>query len=224
MKAISTKASVLSSILLLLMVGSSASQTLGQITQNSDGRYFDHVINRRGESRISVFTGIPVIASTEYAFGISRRVTVGVFGGFTPFEEAIGIRVRTVIYEHRKSFRVYYCTPVIFYPQTRKSDSDPWFLIRPNINFEWMPKSNLRYKVGASVIGSSSYEDLFGDPSKSRHSPEIYTAVHAGISLPVALRMSFQAELSYVMKGIHTTSEFYGGPPIILMTGISFTF
>lgn len=185
---------------------------------------FDHVINQKGESRVSFFTGLPVVASTEFAYGISNRLTAGVFFGYTPFEEAIGIRVRTVLYEQTESFRIYYCTPVIYYPQTRRLNPDPWFLTRPNINFEWMKTPRLRYKFGGSIIASSSQEDLFGDPSKSRHSPGLWTAVHGGISTRMGSGLSFQAELSYVMKGLQTIDSFFGGPPFILMTGFSYTF
>lgn len=78
---------------------------------------FDHVINSRGESRISLFTGIPVIGSTEYAYGLSDRLTVGVLGGTTPAEEAIGVRFRTVLYERPDSYR---CISVRPLSTTRK--------------------------------------------------------------------------------------------------------
>lgn len=187
-------------------------------------REFDHVINRRGESRLSVFTGIPVVASTEYAVGISGRLTVGVFGGFTPVEEAVGIRVRTVLYQRDESYRVYFCTPIIFYPQTRRLNPDPWFVTRPNINFEWLSNSNLRYKVGASLVAGASHHNIFGDPSKSKHSPGLWTAVHGGLSTPVSSNMTFQAELSYVTRGFKTVSHFLESPPVILMIGVSTTF
>lgn len=185
---------------------------------------FDHVINRGGEVRISLLGGIPIVGSTEFAYGISDRFTFGVLGGFTPFEEAVGIRMRTVLYREVESFRIYYCTPVILYPQTRRVDPDPWFIIRPNINFEWMKGSNFRYKLGGSIIGSSSYHDLFGDKSRARHPQEIWTAVHAGLSLPLGKALSFQAEISYITKGIQPVNDFFGGPPFILITGLSHTF
>ncbi|MDR8390881.1 hypothetical protein NC796_07020 [Aliifodinibius sp. S!AR15-10] len=185
---------------------------------------FDHVINMRGESRLSLFTGLPVIGSSEYAYGVSNRLTVGILGGFTPFEEAIGLRVRTVLYQSKESFRVYYCTPIIFYPQTQKPDPDPWFITRPNINFEWVKRSNFRYKIGGSIIASASAHDLWGNASESQHSPGLWSAVHAGVSLPVGANISFQTELSYVTKGFQTIDTFFGGPPFILITGISYTF
>jgi len=185
---------------------------------------FDHVINARGESRVSLLTGLPVVGSLEYAYGISDRLTGGVFVGSTPFEEAIGVRVRTVLYDNSHTFRVYFCTPVVFYPQMGRQNPDAWYLTRPNINFEWVRKSNFRYKVGGSLIGSSSHKGLFGDASQTKHDPEMWTAIHAGFSLPVGSDISFQTELSYVMKGLKTVDTFFGGPPSILITGFSYTF
>lgn len=187
---------------------------------------FDHVINRRGESRVSLLTGIPVVGTAEYAYGVSDRLTVGVFGGFTPFEEAIGIRVRTVVYQKKEAFRIYYCTPVVFYPQRNMVEPEPWWLIRPNINFEWLTKSGIRYKFGGSMIGVASHRRVFGNANsdKEQLSPELWTAVHGGFSMPVGNRLSFQAELSYITKGTDTITNFFGGPPLIAITGFSYTF
>lgn len=185
---------------------------------------FDHVINSRGESRVSLLTGIPIIGTAEYAYGVSDRLTFGVLGGFTPFEEAFGIRVRTVVYQKQESYRVYYCTPVVFYPQTNMPDAEPWWLIRPNINFEWLANSGLRYKFGGSLIGVASHQRIFGKPSNERLVPELWSAVHAGVSMPVASQLSFQSEFSYITKGIRTIDTFFGGPPILAIIGISYTF
>lgn len=187
---------------------------------------FDHVINRRGESRISLLTGIPVVGTAEYAYGLSDRLTVGVFGGFTPFEEAVGIRVRTVLYKNAAAFRIYYCTPFVFYPQTNMADAEPWWLIRPNINFEWLSKTGYRYKFGGSIIGVASHRRVFGNvnSAKEKLSPELWTAIHGGFSMPIGTRFSFQAELSYITKGTDTIADFFGGPPVIAITGLSYTF
>lgn len=187
---------------------------------------FDHVINRRAESRISLLTGIPVIGTAEYAYGVTDRLTFGVFGGYTPFEEAVGIRVRTVLHQKDAAFRIYYCNPVVFYPQRNKADPEPWWLIRPNINFEWLAKSGFRYKVGGSLIGVASHRRVFGkaNSGKEQLSPELWTAVHGGFSLPVGKQLSFQAEISYITKGVDTITTFFGGPPLIAITGFSYTF
>ncbi|NGP77950.1 hypothetical protein G3570_14975 [Balneolaceae bacterium YR4-1] len=187
---------------------------------------FDHVINRRGESRITMLTGIPIVGTAEYAYGISDRLTAGVFGGFTPFEEAVGIRVRTVLYQKKALFRVYYCTPIVFYPQRSLVDPEPWWLIRPNINFEWLVNSGFRYKFGASMIGVATHRQVFGGggTGDQQLSPELWTAIHGGFSLPVGKQLSFQTELSYITKGMGTITDFFGGPPMLAIVGFSYTF
>lgn len=212
-------------ILSLFLFPGTATAQSGVAGTSEPVRHFDHVINKKGESRISVFTGLPVVGSTEYAYGISDKLTFGVFAGFTPFEEALGIRVRTELFERAdETFRIYYCTPIIFYPQSQRADPDAWFITRPNINFEWVASSGLRYKVGGSLLAMASHRDLFGDGTGSKHPPELWTAVHVGTSMPVGRGsgLSFQAELSYITKGVKTIDSFVGGPPIILMTGFSF--
>ena len=37
----------------------------------------DHVLNYKGQSRITFATGIPHVAISEYAYGVSDRVTAG---------------------------------------------------------------------------------------------------------------------------------------------------
>ena len=208
---------------LLLPGRTSAFQLISDSPEEPDT--FDHVINRRGESRVSLLTGIPILGTTEYAYGITDHLTVGVFGGFTPFEEAVGLRVRTVLYQNTAAFRIYYCTPVVFYPQRNEADPEPWWLIRPNINIEWLANSGLRYKFGASVIGAASNRQIFGrGASNGQLSPELWTAIHGGLSLPVGKQLSFQSEFSYITKGTDTITNFFGGPPMLAIIGFSYTF
>jgi|GEM_PF-2010287 len=192
--------------------------------QNPDRywRNFDHVINNRRDSRITLATGIPFIAIGEFAYGITDRTTIGVMAGLTPAVEGYGIRVRHVIYQPIENYRIYFCTPVIYYPTL--SGGDPWWLTRPNINFEWLTKSNFRYKAGGSIIAATSNNHLFGDGSKATMSPDFWTSIHGGISVPLKGNISFQAEVSYVSKGIQPVKEFVGAPPVILVLGASYIF
>lgn len=183
---------------------------------------FDHVINGRGMSRVTFATGIPFVAVGEYAYGVTNRLTVGVLGGLTPEVEGYGVRVRSVIYQKRNHYRVYFCTPVIYYPGL--SAGDPWWLTRPNINFEWVTRSNIRYKFGISVFMAASNNSLFGDASKATLQPDYWTSAHTGMSLPIGSDFSFQTEVSYVSKGVTPIKDFIGAPPVVLVLGISYTF
>ena len=182
---------------------------------------FDHVINRKGESRITLATGIPFVGVAEYAYGVTDRFTVGVLGGVTPAVEGYGFRMRGVVYQKTDRYRVYFCTPVIYYP--RLSGGDPWWLARPNINFEWVNKHNFRYKLGGSLFLAASNNSLFGDAEKATLDPDVWSSIHAGMSVPVKGNISFQTEVSYVSKGVKPIKDFVGAPPVVLVLGLSYT-
>src|SRR5687767_14220218 len=86
---------------------------------------YHHVLNHKGQSRVTVSTGIPYIAIGEYAYGVSDRVTIGVLGGVTPSIPGFGVRARAVLYETADRFRIYFCTPVLYYPKTNGLGGDP---------------------------------------------------------------------------------------------------
>jgi hypothetical protein len=185
----------------------------------------DHVLNAKGQSRITFATGIPYIAVGEYAYGFSDRVTVGILWGLTPRVEGYGLRARAVLYEPTSDFRIYFCTPILFYPKTITLGGDAWWLARPNINFEWIAQSGIRYKTGGSLIVAASHHVLFGDPSNAKFPPGAWTAIHGGISLPISNHWMFQCETSLVMKGLQVAgSEWIGGPPVIFVMGVSYVY
>lgn len=184
---------------------------------------YDHVLNASGKGRVTVATGIPYIAIGEYAYGISDRVTVGVMTGVTPSIPGYGVRARAVLYQPRDDFRIYFCTPVLFYPRTNGLGGDPWWLTRPNINVEWTTTRGLRYKIGGSLIAAASHHTLFGNAANARFSPGLWNAVHGGISFPVGSNLTLQLESSLVMKGVRVAHSWVGGPPVILVIGTSWS-
>lgn len=181
----------------------------------------DHVLNDKGSARVTMATGIPYVAIGEYAYGFTGRITVGVLAGLTPNVEGYGIRGRAVLYEQYDGFRVYFCTPILYYPKTKALGGDPWWLTRPNINFEWMT-GGFRYKVGGSLIAASSHHSLFGNPARAKFRPGFWNAVHGGFSLPIGPAMTFECEASLVMNGLRVAgSDWVGGPPVILVFAFS---
>jgi hypothetical protein len=182
----------------------------------------DHILNQKGKGRITIATGIPYIAVGEYAYGFSDRVTIGVLAGLTPNVEGYGIRARTLLYESTKNFRVRFCSPIIYYPKTKELGGDAWWLTRPNINFEWTNASGFRYIVGGSLILAASEHSLYGNPANAKFTPGVWNAVHGGISLPVGNGIIFHTETSLVMEGVRVRKEWVGGPPVILVLGLSY--
>ena len=199
--------------------GDRESQLLLSVPDNN--RLFDHVINRKRASRFTLATGIPFVGVAEYAYGVTDRFTVGVLGGFTPAVEGYGVRLRGVVFQKTERYRVYFCTPIVYYP--RLSGGDPWWLARPNLNFEWVNKRNIRYKFGGSLFLAASNNSLFGDADKATLNPDYWSSVHAGASFPIGLSLSFQTEVSYVSKGIKPIKDFVGAPPVVLVLGFSYT-
>jgi hypothetical protein len=203
---------------LLVVLGSSA---LGGQELN---HRFDHVINENGQGRLTLATGIPYVGIVEYAYGISDRVTMGAFVGVTPNVGGVGVRTRLVVHEPREDFRIYFCTPIAFYPKTKGLGGDPWWLVRPNINFEWMTNGGFRYKVGGGLVAAASHHSVFGDASKAHFSPDVWNTVHAGISFPIGRNATFQVENSLVLNGFKVAGkDWVGGPPVILVIGTSWT-
>lgn len=182
----------------------------------------DHVFTTQGNAKITLASGIPYIGIAEYAYGVTDRFTAGVLAGLTPRVEGYGVRLRTIILQNDRSFRSYFCVPVVYYPKTKDLGGDPWWLTRPNINFEWIMESGFRYKVGGSIIAAGSHNSFFGDKAKAKFQPDYWNAVHCGTSFPVGGGIMFQAELSAVMNGLTMAGkDWVGGPPAILIIGIS---
>ena len=177
------------------------------------------MLNDQGQSRFTVATGIPYLAIGEYAYGISDRVTLGVLAGQTPSVQGYGIRARAVLYEPASDFRIYFCTPVFFYPHASIGGHGSWWLTRPNLNFEWMTPSGFRYKVGGSMIAVVSQRELTGGASEP---VRFWDAVHGGFSFPIGPRGTFQFEGSLVTRGLQVAGiDWVGGPPVILVIGTS---
>lgn len=207
---------VIPALVALFTIGIINAQTFGSRTN-------DHVFASSGGAKVTLATGIPYIGIAEYAYGFSDRATGGLLFGLTPNVEGYGIRVRFVVYQPSESFRVYYCTPILYYPKTKELGGDPWWLTRPNINFEWITENSFRYKIGASIIAAASQHSVFGNPALAKFKPGFWNAVHAGTSFPLGAGIMFQAELSMVMNGLNVAGkDWVGGPPVIMITGISY--
>ena len=206
----------------IILAGLACIASRGALTCQEITHHYDHVLNAQGASRFTIATGIPYLAVGEYAYGVSDRFTFGVLAGVTPSVKGYGIRARTVLHENGDRYRVYFCTPVLVYPRTHILGGDPWWLARPNINFEWMTSGGFRYKVGGSFIAAASQYTLFGGGSASHIAPRFWDAIHGGISLPIGPAATLQVEASLVLKGLKVAgADWVGGPPVILVLGTS---
>ncbi len=185
----------------------------------------DHVFVPGGNWLVTAATGIPYLGVAELAYGVSDRITIGALYGLTPNVEGYGIRARTILYQHLDNFRIYFCVPVIYYPKTKELGGEPWFLTRPNINFEWVTDSSFRYKFGGSIIAAASQPSLFAsERNEEGFKGGTWNAIHGGISFPLSETIMFQTELSAVLNGFTLAGkDWVGGPPVILVIGVSYT-
>lgn len=228
------KQTIRSLIVTMVLAASTQSQPLN-IHSN------DHLFPSAGRSIITVSTGVPYIGITEYAYGFSDRFSVGIMAGLTPNVEGYGFRVRAILSQPSNNFRLYFRAPLFYYPQTKDLGGEPWVLAWPVISGEWRVGSATRVSVGGGAVVASCYHSLLRHlglrkKSKSLKSSSdeddkmgfvggVWNTIHAGIAFPLSKNIMFQSEASIVMSGVKIAgSDWVGGPPVIVVTGLSYSF
>lgn len=195
----------------------------------------DHLFAASGRSMVTVSTGIPYVGIAEYAYGVSDRFSLGVVAGLTPNVEGYGVRIRAILSQPSESFRVYFRAPLFYYPKTRDLGGDPWILTWPVLSGEWALSSGERVSVGGGFIVASCFDSFArkfglqsekqGDEMEEGFMGGVWNTVHAGAAFPVSQNLMFQAEASYVMHGVgFANRDWVGGPPVILVLGLSRSF
>ena len=203
----------------------------------------DHLFAASGHSMISITTGIPYVGITEYAYGFSDRFSLGFMAGVTPHVEGYGLRVRAILSQPSEKFRIYFRAPLFYYPKTKDLGGDPWVLGWPVISGEWTVGSGTRVSVGGGAVVTSCYHSLLrhlglrkshvkaaeeDNTEEKEHKGfmgGVWNTLHAGIAFPVTSNITFQSEASLVMSGIKIAgNDWVGGPPVILVTGFSYSF
>jgi hypothetical protein len=209
----------------------------------------DHLFPQKGRSMVTFGTGVPYVAVAEYGYGISERLSVGLLAGITPSITGLGIRVRGVLCQRGNNFRLYIKVPVLYYPKTKGLGGEPWILARPALNAERKLDSGLRLSFGVGLVAAACVNDLFGldhSHEKTSHNDhdrvhedlmivdhfedkgfmgDIWNTLQAGIALPINEKFMFQTEFGLVFKGFQVAGdEWVGGPPIILISGLSIAF
>ena len=187
----------------------------------------DHLFSKGGKSMVTLATGIPYIGIAEYSYGFSDKFSAGVIVGTTPVVPGYGVRFRGVIYQPSETFRVYARVPAFYYPSTKELGGEPWLLTWPVLNAEWKLKSGVRLSVGTGIVVAACLHSLLG------HSDEgegfmggVWNTFQTGIAVPLSRKIMFQAEVSAVFSGLKIAkkNDWVGGPPFILVTGISYHF
>ena len=87
----------------------------------------------------------------------------------------------------------------------------------------WLTERGFRYKVGGGLIAAASHHSLFGNSSEAKFAPDIWNSVHGGIPFPIGSGVTFQVEASLIMNGFRVADDWIGGPPVLLVMGISWS-
>lgn len=197
----------------------------------------DYLMPQKGKSLAEFYTGLPYVAIGQYSYGFSDRFSVGVIYGFTPFVRGMGLRIKAIIGTPTNRMRIYFKSPLIYYPKAKEEKLDPWFLVWPTINVEWKLKNEGKIWVGAGVIGAACADVIFNP--KERHKnmsademqkmekmTDLWNTLQIGYSKPISNKLSFVIEIAPVLKGLKIKSHdgFLDGAPVIFTTGLSYSF
>jgi hypothetical protein len=195
----------------------------------------DHLIPQKGKAIATFATGIPFAGIAEVTYGFTNRFSVGVIAGLLDnLAPGYGLHFRYILTQPSKDFRIYFKAPVIYYPKARNfgcPDCDPWFLTWPAVNAEWRLTNESRLWTGVGLVAAACATTVFGGQEKKEHMAKglhegEWNTLQFGFSRPIARGISFQIELSTVLKGLKlaTSRNWVGRVPVILTTGISRAF
>lgn len=188
-------------------------------------RPLEHPITPQGKYLLTTATGIPYAGATELSIGVTERMTIGVLGAYAPPAVAYGARVHVVITSDDDA-RLFFRMPVIYYPPHRDLFcGKPWILAWPTLHAEWRLDSDVRLSAGAGVLGASCIHALMGHHGEEEDEVQmdgVWNTVSFGVTIPLSRSVSFNAELSPVLKGIRFAgNDWVAKVPLIVVVGIS---
>ena len=181
-----------------------------------------------GRYVVTTATGIPYVGATELAFGVTERITVGLMAAYAPPAAALGARVHAVL-SAADDARLFFRMPVIYYPPHRDLFcGKPWVLAWPTLHAEWKLDSDVRLWAGVGILGASCVHALMGhhggEEEDEVQMDGIWNTVSIGVTVPLSRSVSFNAELSPVLKGLRFAgNDWVAKVPLIVVVGISTT-
>jgi hypothetical protein len=100
----------------------------------------------------------------------------------------------------------------------------PWVLAWPTLHAEWKLDSEVRLSAGVGVLGASCIHALLGHHGSGEEGQMngIWNTISFGASVPVSSSVTFNAELSPVLKGVRPAgNDWVAKFPVIVVIGIS---
>lgn len=224
-------------LVLILLTGlCSINVTIGQEIKSN---HYDYLMPEKGKSMLEFYTGIPYVAIGGYSYGFSEKFSAGIIYGYTPHVLGYGVRIKAIIAQPNESMRIYFKSPLIYYPKMSPEVADPWVLAYPSLNIEWKFKNEGRLWTGVGVIGAACVDYLLGSEEEeeiAKHGPrtgpemmkkepvaELMNTIQIGYSKPLSNRTSFVIEVAPLMKGFKfvTPHGLINGLPAAVTLGLT---
>jgi hypothetical protein len=174
-----------------------------------------------GHLSVGVATGVPYLGIAEVAFGVTDRIALGLVGGATPYVVGAGLRFRASLFEGGPA-RLIFRMSGLYYGGS-EIEADPWILLMPALLVETRLGSGLRLWGGLGAAGTACVDDL-GELFGGGMMGGPWGTVTAGASLPIGQRAVVFLEASLVTKGVTLPERWVGGPPAVVMLGMTRSF
>ena len=216
------------------------SAAFAQDAPSAPERHSDYLFPKAGDLSLSLATGIPFLAMSEVAVGITNRFSIGGIAGIAmsgdgpPTNVGFGLRPRVDVW-HSHRWRVEAVVPVLYYPKTNGT----WFLTRPAVQVERTWESGWRAYGGVGVVAVVSEDALTGNTKPGESvlpyggtpgqkagdaSNGIWNTLSVGGALPLGKKTSVFGEGVLVLNGYKLPGqEWVGGVPFVLTLGITTT-
>jgi hypothetical protein len=182
----------------------------------------------------SAATGIPFVGIAELSYGVSDAFALGGMLGVTPVTIGVGLRPRAQV-SLSGSHRLSFVAPALYYPMHPNPRISPWVLARPVVLWE-RRAAGLGFGLGTGVVVTASTDGILTttDEESARDSNYargtelepapfgFWETVVATTSLPLGSASSAFAEAGVVFDGFRIADdEWVGGPPVIVVLGVS---
>jgi hypothetical protein len=190
-------------------------------TPAASPRTSDHLFPGAGHLTLAASSGVPFLAIGEAAYAFTDGFTLGAIAGITPEVGGVGLRPRGVIYSGSRA-RVFVSVPILYYPPSRVSGDEPWFLANPVLYIEAPVADGWRVRGGPGLVGAACQDSLLGRAHEEHFMGDLWPTIAIGASHPLGAASELFADLQGVLpKGIAFDHDWVGGPPVILSLGIA---
>jgi hypothetical protein len=184
-----------------------------------------------GHASLALSTGVPFWVMGELSYGLTSHVAVGLLGGATPLVSGFGVRPRFEL-PMGDDWSVLGMASALYYPPNAMSRE--WWLARPSVllerHFDWA-----NVALGSGVVAAATSDALLGRTDSDRPASSPYpssTPKHFDSGFWLTANAIGSVRLSHATHGFVdgalvldrslklSTSDWIGGPPLIVFIGV----